>query len=63
MSGAGIIAREDERYRGWLIEENWLHEWEATHPSFDGPEDNRYVIAKTRAAVIEEIDTWIEGHS
>lgn len=52
-----------DTHHGWSIEENWLHEWEATHPDFDGPEDGRYVTAKTRAGVIEEIDTWIEEHS
>lgn len=55
-------------YRGWLIEQNWLHEWEATHPDFDptpvyaddGPSDNRYVTAKTIPELHAEIDFWIE---
>jgi hypothetical protein len=55
-----------DTHRGWLIEQNWLGEWEATHPDFDptpvylddGPSDNRYVTAKTRADVIEAIDDW-----
>lgn len=56
-----------EKYRGWLIEQNWLGEWEATHPdydqtpqyAYDGPSDNRHVSAKTKALVFEEIDEWI----
>lgn len=59
-----------DTHRGWLIEQNWLGEWEATHPDFDptpvhlydGPSDNRSVTAKTRDGVIEEIDTWIDEH-
>lgn len=57
-----------DTYRGWLIEQNWLGEFEATHPDFDpapvhlydGPSDNRWVSSKTRVGVIDEIDTWIE---
>jgi hypothetical protein len=58
-------------YRGWRVEQNWLGEYEATHPDFDptpvhlydGPSDNRSVTAKTRGDVCEEIDAWIEEHS
>ena len=54
-------------HRGWRIEQNWLGEWEATHPDFDptpvyaddGPSDDRHVSAKTRPGVIDEIDTWL----
>lgn len=49
-----------DTHRNWLIEQNWLGQWEATHPDFDGPEDNRYVHGRTRDEVIEEIDFWIE---
>ena len=57
-----------DTHRGWLIEQNWLNQWEATHPDYDpkpvylydGPSDNRYVTGKTRDEVIEEIDVWIE---
>lgn len=57
-----------DTHRNWLIEQNWLGQWEATHPDFDptpqflydGPSDNRYVTARTRNEVIEEIDLWIE---
>lgn len=57
-----------DTHRDWLIEQNWLGEWEATHPDYDptpqflydGPSDNRAVFAKTREGVIEEIDLWIE---
>jgi hypothetical protein len=52
-----------DTHRGWLIEEDWLHGWEATHPGFDGPEDNRYVTGKTRADVIAEIDEWFEENA
>lgn len=52
----------EERYRGWLIEENWFGQWEATHPDFDGPEDSRSVTAKTRGEVVDEIDEWILGN-
>lgn len=56
-----------DTHKGWLIEQNWLGMWEATHPDFDptpmyandGPSDNRYVTAATRAEVIEEIEEWI----
>jgi len=48
-----------ERHRGWLIEENWLGWWEATHPDFDGPDDSRSFVEPTRAALFEEIDNWI----
>ena len=45
-----------DTHRGWLIEQNWLNQWEATHPDYDptpvylydGPSDNRYVTGKTR---------------
>ncbi|HEX8413389.1 MAG TPA: hypothetical protein VF637_05820 [Sphingomicrobium sp.] len=56
-------------HRGWLIEQNWLNQWEATGPDFDasweGEEDGwcgngQSVTAMTRAGVIEEIDAWIE---
>lgn len=57
-----------DAHKGWLIEQNWLGQWQATHPDFDptpmyaddGPSDNRYVIGRTRAEVVEEIDLWIE---
>lgn len=59
---------QKDRYRGWLIEQSWIGDWEATHPDYDptpvylydGPSDNRHVSAKTREGVIEEIDIWIE---
>lgn len=51
---------EKDTHRSWLIEQNWLGQWEATHPDFDGLEDNRYVRGRTRDEVIEEIDFWIE---
>jgi hypothetical protein len=55
-----------DTHRGWLIEENWLGEWEATHPNYDPTPvhlydiggDDRSVTGKTREAVIEEIDEW-----
>ncbi len=59
-------------HRGWLIEQNWLNQWEATGPDFDasyeGEEDGwvsngQSVTAITRAEVIEEIDAWIEEHA
>lgn len=34
-------------------------DWSATHPNFDGFDDNRYVQAATREALIEAIDEWI----
>lgn len=49
-----------DTHRNWLIEQNWLGQWEATHPDFDGLEDNRYVRGRTRDEVIEEIENWIE---
>lgn len=60
-----------DTYRGWLIEQNWLGGWEATHPDFDptpvnlydGPSDNRFVRSNTREDLITEIDAWIEEHS
>ena len=59
---------DDRTHRGWLIELNWLNEWEATHPDFDptptylydGPSDNRIVRAKTLPELREEIDAWHE---
>ncbi len=51
---------EKDTHRNWLIEQNWLGQWEATHPDFDGLEDNRYVRGRTRDEVIEEIENWIE---
>lgn len=65
------VATPEDRHRDWLIEQNWLGEWEATHPDFDptpvhlydGPSDSRHVSAKTRDGVIEEIDFWIEENS
>lgn len=56
-----------DTYRGWTIEQNWLGEWEATHPDYDptpmhlddGPSDSRWVAAKTREEVVAEIDEWI----
>ncbi len=49
-----------DTHRNWLIDQNWLGQWEATHPDFDGPSDNRYVTGRTRDEVIEEIENWIE---
>tara|TARA_R100001143_G_scaffold58421_2_gene56292 strand:+ start:4733 stop:4957 length:225 start_codon:yes stop_codon:yes gene_type:complete len=62
-----------DRYRGWLIEQNWLGIWEATHPNFDasyeGPEDgwvgspHMSATAKTREELESEIDDcihWLE---
>lgn len=62
---------KDDTYRGWLIQQSWVGDWEATHPDFDptplhlydGPSDNRFVTAKTRDGVIEEIDFWIEENA
>lgn len=59
---------KQDTHRGWLIEQNWLGQWEATHPDYDptpfnlydGPSDNRFATGKTRDEVIEEIDIWIE---
>ncbi len=59
---------DEIRHRGWLIEKNWLGQWEATHPDFDptplhlydGPSDNRYVYGRTLDEVKTEIDEWIE---
>lgn len=51
---------EKDTHRNWLIDQNWLGQWEATHPVFDGLEDNRYVRGRTRDEVIEEIENWIE---
>lgn len=53
-----------DTHRGWLIEQNWLGQWEATHPDYDPtpvhlydpPGDDRHVSAQTRAGVIEEIE-------
>jgi hypothetical protein len=56
------VAEVADTHRGWLIEENWLHQWEATHPGFDGPEDSRSVTGKTRTEVLEAIDEWIAEH-
>lgn len=57
-----------DRHREWLIEQNWLGEWCATHPDYDptpvylydGPSDSRVVYGKTRDEVIEEINLWFE---
>lgn len=58
---------EVETYRGWSIEPAYIG-YAATHPDYDptpvhaddGPSDNRYVLAKTRAGLIVEIDHWLE---
>jgi hypothetical protein len=57
-------------YRGWLVELNWLGEWEATHPDFDptplhlddGPSDNRHVAAREWDDLKEAVDEWILEH-
>lgn len=57
-----------DTHKGWLIEQNWLGQWEATHPDYDPtpmhlydpPGDNRSVTAGSRDEVIEEIDFWID---
>lgn len=46
-------------HRGWLIEQDSNEECVASHPDYDGPLDDRHVAAKTREAIIEEIDAWI----
>jgi len=46
-------------YRSWLIEQDSNEEYVASHPDYDGPLDDRHVAAKTRDAIIEEIDAWI----
>lgn len=55
-----------QTYRRWLIEMNWLGQWEATHPNYDasyeGPEDgwvaspNMSASARTLPELYEEID-------
>jgi len=56
----------DYIYRGWRV---WFAyppipfrgaDWQATHPDFDGPEDNRFVQGNSRIDVEVAIDEWIE---
>lgn len=35
-------------------------DWEAIHPDYDGPGDNRYFRAASEAAVCREVDAWYE---
>ena len=70
MASQAIPENRDDRHREWLIEQNWLNQWEATHPDYDptplhlydGPSDSRHVTANTRADLIVEIDEWIGEH-
>ncbi len=58
------------RHRGWLVEQNYLGTFEATHPDFDptpvhlydGQSDNRAVFAETLEELADEIDAWIDEH-
>lgn len=66
LIGRMLVA--DDKHKGWLIEQNWIGHYEATHPDYDptpvhlydGPSDSRHVSGVTRAECIAEIDVWIE---
>jgi gamma-glutamyl:cysteine ligase YbdK (ATP-grasp superfamily) len=49
--------KQTDTHRGWLIEQNWIGEWEAC-----GDGDGEMVSAKTRALLIDEIDEYIYEH-
>ena len=49
-------------YRGWSIERDFLHHWQARHPQFDpdNSHDNRVVAGRSYAEATDSVDTWIE---
>jgi len=51
-----------DTYRGWLVGRDFLHNWQAQHPSFDpdNANDNRVVTGRFHAEVTDAVDTWIE---
>lgn len=57
--------RSSYTYRGWNVSFDPPPipyrgaDWQATHPDYDGPEDNRQVMAGSRKAIQIEIDEWI----
>jgi hypothetical protein len=59
-----VLTCTERRHRGWLIEQNWLGEWEATHPAFDpdNAHENRVVYGRSVPAVEEAIDEFILGN-
>ncbi len=63
------IPGQRNEHRGWSIHYDpppiaWRGaDWQATHPDFDGPDDNRYVQSDSLNGVMAEIDAWIEAQS
>ncbi len=60
------VLRRPDTYRDWQISYDYPpipirdFDWSATHPDYDGPEDDRIVHGPTREAVMREIDFWHE---
>jgi len=58
------MSADGTRYRGWLLSFDYPpipirdHDWSATHPDFDGPEDGRHVSGHTQQDVMDAIDEW-----
>lgn len=53
---------DSELYRDFIIEPasyppGW---WCATHKDYDGPEDSRYFVERTRKVVMESVDAYWE---
>lgn len=49
----------EQTYRTWELDHAYMG-YVATHPDYDGPEDNRIVWGATLDKLREEIDLWIE---
>jgi hypothetical protein len=55
-----------QTHRGWSISFDYppipdrRFDWSATHPDYDGDDDDRYVHGATIDAVKAEIDAWYD---
>ena len=65
----GSVLRRPDTYRGWQISYDYPpipirdFDWSATSPDYDGEGDDRIVHARTREAVMREIDFWHEENA
>lgn len=47
-------------HNGWLIEERQDGKFDCTHPDFEGPYDDRFIVASSPEEAVRLIDEWVE---